>query len=568
MDMQNGSGGKERCGPADAGSTQSDRTGAPRRCDSHMLGNASVGSMTEYAFGERYAVVSGCAEASYAAAACLDAGGSVVDAAIAASAVLCVVLPQSTALGGDLFALVRQEPGGHIFAVNASGGAPHRATVEAYRRLGQVRVPSAGPLSIQAPGLVAGWQALADRWARRPLAELLDPAIRLAHGGSRVGARLATAIANRRGIFGALPGWRSLFAPGGQWLTEGDSLVQTALARTLQRIAERGARGFYEGPVARDIAQTVQHAGGLLEEDDLTAVKAEIVPPLAVRYRDVEVLTQPPVSQGAVLLRALRLLALDVPCPRALEEAELWARAARTLRQAFEERLALLGDRGEARAAAMAMVDGRREGPAVAGEFTANPGPDTTTVSVIDASGNAAALIQSVYSDFGSGVLAAESGVLLNNRLSAFFLDPKHPNCLAPRRRTMHTLHTFMVRDAEALRWAGGSPGADHQPQVNLQVLVRLIDLGQAPSVAVAAPRWSTTPGTKPDDLAAASRASVQCEGGVTAEMVQAFIAAGFDVVQDSGIQLGSSKLIGEGPHRGSVAAWADRRREGFVVAR
>lgn len=533
-----------------------------------MLSVIPAWRIAQFAFGERYAVASGCAEASLAAAACLDAGGSVVDASITASAVLCVVLPQSTTLGGDLFALVRQHHDGQVFAINSSGGAPRRATMEVYRQLGLVQVPLAGPLSIQAPGLVAGWQALADRWARRPFAELLDPAIRLARSGSRVGARLATAIANRRRILGELPGWRSLFAPGGQLLTEGALMVQTALARTLEQIAERGARGFYEGPVAQDIVQTVQQAGGLIEDDDLTAVKAEIAPPLAVRYRDVEVLTQPPVSQGAVLLRALRLLALDVPCPRPLEEAELWGRAARSLRQAFEERLALLGDSEEARAVAMGMIDRGREGPAVAGEFTANPGSDTTTVSVIDASGDAAAVIQSVYSDFGSGILAAESGVLLNNRLSAFFLDPQHPNCLAPRRRTMHTLHTFMVRDAEGLRWAGGSPGADHQPQVNLQVLVRLIDLGQAPSVAVAAPRWSTTPGTSPDDLAAASRPNVQCEEGVTGQTVQAFIAAGFEVVQDSRIQLGSSKLIGQGPRRGSVAAWADRRREGFVVAR
>jgi gamma-glutamyltranspeptidase/glutathione hydrolase len=520
------------------------------------------------AVGERWAIASGCAEATRAAAACLEAGGNVVDAAMAGSAVLCVVLPHAASVGGDLFALVRQGPSTDVVAVNASGGAPRRATIEAYRRLGHARVPRAGGLSVEVPGLVAGWQVLHERWGSRPLATVLEPAITFARHGSLVGPRLARAIAVARGTFARSPAWAALFMRDGRALRMGDRLVQPALAHTLERIAASGAAGFYSGPVARDLARTVREDGGLLEEDDLTHVRADTGAPLALRYRDVEILTQPPVSQGAVLLRSLGLLAAAAPRPDILDEPELWLHAVAGVRRALDERLALLGDGEDARAVAEAMIEGRAAPRARTARLVATPGSETTALAVQDASGNAVALIQSVYADLGSGVVGRDSGVLLNNRLSAFFLDPAHPNGLAPGRRTMHTLHTFMVRDAAGIRWAGGSPGGDHQPQVNLQVLVRLLDRGQSPTAAVAAPRWAITPRTDPHDLAQASSARLQCEVGTPEGTLRRFAEAGFDVDCDPALGLGSAKLVGRGPRPASVAAYTDRRREATVMAR
>lgn len=522
-------------------------------------------SGAEEAFGERVAVAAGTREAAEVAAACVKAGGNVVDAAIAGSAVLAVMIPNATSIGGDLLALVKL---GHapIAAVNATGAAPRRATIEAYRALGHRFVPNHGGLAVQGPGLVAGWQALHERWGSKPLAELLAPAIALARDGFAAGWRLAAACANHREDFADLPGWKSVFAPGGKPVAEGSRFVQPRLAKTLATIAAQGPRAFYEGPIARDIARAVREAGGFLAEEDLAGIKAEVAPPLVARFRGLEIATQPPVTQGLILLRALGLLEEQVSEPRRVAEPAYWAAAARALRRAFDERLAILGDGPEARAQAEAIIAGRGDSLGLPRFEFAAAADNTSTISIIDAEGNAAALIQSVYAELGSGVVAKESGVLLNNRMIAFFLDPARANALAPGRRTMHTLHTFMGSDQNGLKWVGGSPGGDNQPQVNLQVLARLVDLGAAPTAAVAAPRWSIVPGTKPQDIAEQAP-GIECETGVSAEAKEGFAAAGFAVVERPDLRAGSSKIVGRAGKPGRLGAWADWRREGDVAA-
>ena len=517
------------------------------------------------AYGTRSAAAAGTKTAAEAAVACLKSGGNVVDAAIAASAVLTVMLPNANSLGGDLLALVkfRQKP---ILAVNATGAAPRGASIEAYQALGHSFVPEAGGLAVQGPGLVAGWQTLHDRWGTRPMTELLAPAVALARDGFPVGWRVAAGAQRHREKFSALPGWTPLFAPGGKPITEGETLYQPALARSLQTIGERGARGFYEGPIARDIARSVQSAGGFLAEEDLAAIRAEVLPVLTTRYRGLEISTQPPITQGVVLLRALRLLEQMAPDPRRLGSGEFWTLAARALRRAFDERLAILGDGPEARAHAEAMIDGRAaELDLPKFEFAATA-DNTTKVSVMDREGNAVACIQSVYAEFGSGVVAPESGILMNNRMIAFFLDPERANALVPGRRTMHRLHTFMAADADGIKWIGGSPGGDNQPQVNLQVLSHLIDFGMPPEEAVAAPRWSLVPGTKPRDIAKDTPA-IDCETGVADAVKQGFAAAGFAPRDNPNHRSGSSKIVGLHLPRGPLGAFADWRREGDVAA-
>lgn len=516
---------------------------------------------THAATGEQYAVSAGCREAARAALDCLERGGNVVDAAIAGSAVLCVVLPHAVTIGGDLFALVklRAQP---MAAVNASGAAPRAASIESFAARGLKLVPLIGPLSIQTPGLVAGWQALAERWATRPMAELLAPAIGQARGGFEIGERLARCIAAAKDESWEIPGWREVFAPQGRCLGAGERFVQPGLARTLERIAAGGAAAFYTGPVARDMARSVQKAGGVMTEEDLQAVRAVEARPLSVEYAGLEICTQPPISQGAILLRALGLLQRRAPDARALSERKLWTHAARALRTAFSERLALLGDDEDSFEKAVEMIAGRAP-PARHARAAAHAGPDTTTLSIMDAQGNAVSIIQSVFADLGSGVIARESGVLFNNRLSAFFLDPSHPNHLAPGRRTMHTLHSFIASDAEGPVWAGGSPGGDNQPQVNLQLLARLVARGEAPASAVEAPRWAIQPGTAPGD-ALCERAL--CEPLLPKDVIEALGAAGFTPVLAPTASIGSAKVVGR-VGRKMVGAWSDRRRDGAALA-
>jgi gamma-glutamyltranspeptidase/glutathione hydrolase len=513
--------------------------------------------------GGQAVVSSGTARASSAAEQVLRDGGNVVDAALAASAVLCVVLPHAVALGGDLFALVRTARDGSVIAVNATGGAPGEADIAAYHARGLRHVPLLGPLSIQPPGLVAGWQALHDRWGSLPLARLLAPAIDLAQDGFAAGARLARFCRELSADLLPIAGWADLFAPGGTLLAEGARFRQERLAATLRRIAERGAAGFYEGAVADDLVATVRDAGGLLSHDDLRRVAVDLAPPLQIASRGLTIYSQPPISQGVVLLRALRLLDRFVAAHSVDDAPKLLSLAASALRQAFAERLALLGDDADGRVRAEAMLDDQiiplPDRPALA-----HDGRETTTLVVGDRHGNTAALIQSVFADFGSGVVGRESGVLLNNRLSAFFLDPFHPNGLQPHRRTMHTLHNFIAVDADGtMRFAGGSPGGDNQPQVNLLFLLRTMLLGETPSEAIAAPRFAVWPGTYPTDAAHGVGTVVKCEPTMPDAVRVAFTQAGFSVAEDASI--GSLKL--SGTDADGLVAWADTRREAAVAA-
>ena len=224
--------------------------------------------------------------------------------------------------------------------------------------------------------------------------------------------------------------------------------------------------------IAADIVRSVSRAGGLIAPEDLECVAPQVTPALTVDIGALSVATQPPISQGAVLLRALRLTSEQ----RGISEdiRTLWPHAARALQTAFAERLRFLGDQPNSFERAQAMVEGRLPGQPSRLDH-AHAGTETTTISVIDGDGNAVSLILSIFADFGSGVVTDETGILLNSRLSGFFLDEDHPNGLRPGKKTMHTLHSVMVSDLDGPVLAGGSPGGDAQPQVNLQVLSRVL---------------------------------------------------------------------------------------------
>jgi gamma-glutamyltranspeptidase/glutathione hydrolase len=513
--------------------------------------------------GGRAVIAAGTGLAAEAARDVLIGGGNVVDAAIAASAVLCVVMPQAVAVGGDLFALVRSGRDGTVTSVCATGAAPLEADIDAFHSRGHAHVPLIGPLSIQPPGLVAGWQALHDRWGSRGLDRTLARAIELARDGFPAGERLARFCTELETDLRPVAGWLDCFAPGRRLIQAGETFRQDRLAVTLRLIADQGAAGFYSGRVAEDLVATVRDAGGLLSLDDLTRVSAEIADPLCVSFRGWRVFSQPPISQGVVLLRALGLIERCFSAGDHIDPAILWPLAAAALRQAFAERLALLGDGDDRRARAEALLRGTLAPPHETSAW-ANDGQETTTLVVTDRDGNAAALIQSVFADFGSGVVGRESGVLLNNRLSAFFLDPFHPNALRPGRRTMHTLHNFIaLDDTDRIRFAGGSPGGDHQPQVNVQFLLRVAMLNQTPVEAIAAPRFAIWPGTAQTDAAHGLGTVVKCEAALSRGLRGAFAADGFSVVDSPPI--GCLKLAGESD--GRLTAWADTRREAAVAA-
>ena len=515
--------------------------------------------------GGRFAVASGCAYATAAATEIMERGGNVIDAALAGSAVLCVTLPHAVSIGGDLFALIKLAERPEIVAVNATGGAPRRADRFAFVARGLKFIPTRGSLSIAPPGLAAGWTTMVERWASLPLAELLEPAIDLARHGFKVGPRLARLCQELASTYAAEPGWSQAYLIDGKPLQEGAILRQDRLSATMARLGREGAQAFFGGSIAADIVDSVQRAGGLFELGDLECVSADTSPALCTRVGRFSLATQPPISQGVVLLRSFRLLAEAVAGTKpALPQ--LWPIAAAAMSTAFSERLHFLGDTGGARACAERMLAGELLATPLA-PITANASSETTTIAVIDNKGNAASLILSIFADFGSGVVTEETGILLNNRLSAFFLDPAHPNSIAPRKRTMHTLHSVMVGDDAGMLMAGGSPGGDNQPQVNLQVLARVLMRGDALGETVAAPRWALFPGTAPIELQQTADPFILCEPGLDRDIVDAFGGAGWRTRTLPIPDIGSAKWVARGAGGRTVEAVADTRRQGAVSA-
>jgi gamma-glutamyltranspeptidase/glutathione hydrolase len=443
--------------------------------------------------------------ASAAGVETLKAGGSAVDAAIAASATLAVVYPHMTSVGGDAFWLIYDAGRKAVRYLGGGGRAAAGATIDALRRRGLSAVPYRGPLAgtLTVPGGVASWCEAHAAYGRLPLARSLEPAIGCARDGFPVTERVAAQIAAAAAapdVFNAEA--RAIFTPGGEPPRAGARLANADLARTLERIAGSGREGFYGGDTARELARYARANGGLFDERDLAAQDAGWGEPISTTYRGVTIYETPAPTQGFAVLEMLNLLEpfdvgrLDFLGP---DHVHLLVQAKQI---AYHDRDRHLADPEFApvpieRLISRAYANDRREliDPARALAWDRVPSygtlaGDTVFVAVVDAQGNAAALIQSLYGFFGAGVVAGSTGVVLQNRSAYFTLDPAHPNRLEPRKRPLHTLIASLAFRDDRLWQVFGCMGADGQPQIHLQAYVAAIDFGLDPQQAVEMPRW------------------------------------------------------------------------------
>jgi gamma-glutamyltranspeptidase len=524
--------------------------------------------------GRRGAVASNHPLATQAGLLALQAGGNAVDAAVAVAATLSVVEPFMSGLGGDGFYHAYLRRTGEALVFNGTGPAPRAATPARYAG----GIPLSGPLAVSVPGSVGAWGAMHARFGRRPWASLLEPALHYARdgfGATRAyrhfaGEQVASLAADRES--------GAVFLRGGRAPHVGAVIVQPALARTLEELAAEGADAFYRGGLARRLAAGCREAGALLTADDLAAFRADTESPIALDYRGFTVREAPPNSMGWVLLQELGIAehfdlaamgALSADLVHTLVEAkklafadrERWSGDPRFVEAPLAE---LLSPAYLARRAAE--IDPKRAAPARGAAATV--AGDTTYFCVVDGEGNAVSGIQSLNSAFGSGVTAGDTGILLNNRMGPWHLDPDHPNRLAPGKRVRHTMNPAMVfKDGEL--WAVlGTPGGDYQVQVNLQVLTAMIDLGYDPQQAAEMPRWSSTqPGQEanwPHDCPDALNLEARFPDDVRAELA----ARGHPVV-DLGHLDGpcSVEIIRRDAGTGLLMAGSDPRRDGWALA-
>jgi oxamate amidohydrolase len=419
---------------------------------------------------------------------------------VAVNAALSVVYPHMTGVGGDAFWVLREAKTGRMFALNATGQAGAHATLPYYRAEGE-QIPKRGVrAALTVPGAVSGWLEVHARFGRLERARVLRPAIDLARNGFPVSSGLAGAYQRWLGLLQEVPDTARCLLISGRAPVAGEQIRQPALADTLERIAEGGHAAFYEGPVAEEISRWLALNGGVLTAADFAAHRAEWVEPLEATYRGQRILTTPPNSQGYVHLLMLKLLEhfnVSELRDRPDDYIDLLVRVTAAAVSVREQRLA--DPAAAEQPIEEVLADGhiqtllpaiRSAHPAALHAPVAGTG-DTTYSVAVDADGNAAGAIQSVFQEWGSGVIAGNSGVLLQNRGTAFSLDPARADRLEPGSRPFHTLvSSAMLSASGELELVYGTMGGLGQPQTQTAILTRIVDHGLEVSEAIAAPRW------------------------------------------------------------------------------
>lgn len=440
--------------------------------------------------------------ASQAAAQVLARGGSAVDAAIAANAVLTVVEPMMNGMGGDLFALVREAATGQVTGINASGWSPRRLTLDLLRQKGFTAMPQEGIFSVTVPGCVDGWEKLHRRFGKLPWPELFRPAIYYAEHGFPVTEWIHTYWSGAVDKLQKDPEGVRIFLPGGRPPQVGERFRNPDLAKALRLVASGGAAAFYRGPIAEALLATSARLGGVLEASDLEEFSAEWVAPISTTYRGWTVYELPPNGQGLAVLEMLNIMerfALpDYPADSAgalhvkieaqklaYQDLQRFVADPRFSRVPVRE---LLGKDYAARRASL--ID-----PAKA-QCSAGPGNpvpsagDTIYLTVVDREGNIVSLIQSIYLAFGSGVVVDGMGFHLHNRGGLFDFDTEHPNVLAPRKRPFHTIIAGLLeRDHTHIGF--GIMGGLNQAQAQAQFVSNVVDHGMNIQAALEAPRFT-----------------------------------------------------------------------------
>ncbi|HEY7490458.1 MAG TPA: gamma-glutamyltransferase [Candidatus Tectomicrobia bacterium] len=435
----------------------------------------------------------------------LKKGGNAFDAAIATALTLGVVEPMSTGIGGDAFFLYSCAADGKIYGVNGSGRCPRQLTLEALQQRGIAGVPQRGLASVTVPGAVDAFCEVHQRHGALPFADLCEAAIHYASEGFPVSEIIASQWQRAVSLLSQYPTSARTYLLDGKAPQPGDVHRQPNLARTLRLLASEGREAFYRGEIAQRLVQFTQANGGFFELEDFANHTTEWVEPIRTDYRGHTVLELPPNGQGITALIALNILEGFDLAAMEYGSAAYYHVLIEATRQAFADRNRYVADP----ACAPVPIEGllskayaaaRRQEMALdrAGDYgPGNPLPfsNTVYVSCVDRARNAVSLIHSVFEGFGSGVVAGDTGICLQNRGAGFVADPAHPNVLAPGKRPLHTIIPAMIlRDGQP--WlCYGVMGADMQAQGHVQVAINMIDFDMTVQEALEAPRYRTLGG-------------------------------------------------------------------------
>jgi gamma-glutamyltranspeptidase/glutathione hydrolase len=499
----------------------------------------------------------------------LKRGGNAVDAAIAMAAVLNVTEPMMTGVGGDMFAIVYWAKTKELKGLNASGRAPHALSLDYFAKNNIKRMPEFGMTSITVPGAFDGWTTLRDKYGTMKLADLLAPAIGYAENGFPVMEKAAEDWNAEVEKLKRTPAAASNYLIDGRAPQPGEIFRQPNLARTLHTIADGGRDAFYKGPIAKAIVDYMKDNGGFITMEDLAATKADWVEPISTNYRGYQVYELPPNGQGITALIALNILeGFDLGAMRS-QPAQYYHTMIEAMKLAFADRNRYIADPTFSKvpvaellskdyaAKRRALIDPRKalDNPP-SGDI--NLGSDTTYFTVVDKDGNAVSFINSLFDAFGSGVVAGDTGIVFQNRGSAFSLDPKHPNAIAPGKRPFHTLIPAMVMKDNQLFISFGVMGGAIQAQGHVQVLVNLIDLKMGLQEAIDAPRYRFTSGR-----------SVLLEDELGSSVIEQLLSMGHVRGKPPGVlrsSMGGGQAIMIDPVSKTLMGASDPRKDGMAL--
>lgn len=521
----------------------------------------------------------------------LKAGGNAADAAVATAAMLNVVEPISTGIGGDCFALYWDAKTKQVTALNGSGRAPAAADIGALRRWGYTAMPTFTGHAVSIPGAVAGWSDLLQRHGRLTLADVLQPAIRTAEHGYPVSELIANGWATQVQKLRRDPDWVTSDLDNGPEQPSGHELLIAGraprmgeimrlptLGKTLRGIAAEGKDYIYRDDFARKLAEHVQRYGGWITPADMAAHTSTWDEPISATYRGVTLYECPPNGQGLAAIIAANLasgfdLASMSPVDRvhtmiecmrlAFADAQQWVCDPRVVPIPLAE------------LAGMAYANRRRQriSPQRAAQHIpfGDPmaGSDTVYLSAVDGEGNACSFINSLYNGTGSGLVVPGTGVSLQNRAALFVLDNDHPNALAPNKRPYQTIIPAMTTKDGELHASLGVMGGYMQPQGHFQMLVNLVDLGMSPQMALDVPRWQLA-GPSAGLGADESGGLVQMEEGWDFDLVADLARRGHRLAPVGGFGrtgFGGGQIILRDPETGVLTAGSDPRKDGCAVA-
>jgi len=475
-------------------------------------------------YGKRGIVATSQPLAAQAGIQILRDGGNAFDAAVATAAALNVVEPTSTGLGGDVFALYRTADG-EVGAMRSCGGAPADATIDTVRQALEddddrsqyyqgsrgyavdeaktsdaVEMPFFGPHTVTVPGTARGWETTVEELGRKSLQEVLQPAIHYAVAGYPVSEVIAHSWKEATELFTDEHA-REAYLFDGESPDVGETVTLPQLGKSLRLIAERGADVVYEGEIGEAIADEVQSKGGFLTVDDLASFKPEFLEPVSTNYNGAEIYELPPNNQGLIALEALNIAEELGAGDYEPESPERVHALVESIKLAFVdghhyitdpeyEDVPPLASKQYASERSKSVTDTAIYAPGVGVPNSNAEDADTVLLTVGDGEGNLVSYINSRFAGFGSGLVAGETGIALQNRGASFSLNPSHPNSLEPGKRPFHTLIPAIARFAEDDWAAFGVMGGYMQPQGHLQVISNIVDYGMSLQAALDAPRF------------------------------------------------------------------------------